>query len=49
MNWNDLQFEKNFSGFGAYRQTKLGNCLFTIKLAERLKGNTIYTKQIIIN
>lgn len=37
MNWNDLQFEKNFSGFGAYRQTKLGNCLFTIKLAERLK------------
>lgn len=38
MNWDDLQGEKNFSGFFAYRQSKLGTNLFTIELAERLKG-----------
>ena len=41
MNWDDLQNEKKFSGFGAYRQTKLGNILFTIELAEKLKGNIL--------
>jgi hypothetical protein len=39
MLWDDLQAEKNFSGFYAYRQSKLANVLFTLELAERLRGN----------
>jgi len=39
MLWDDLQAEKNFSGFYAYRQSKLANVLFTLELAERLKGS----------
>ena len=38
INWNDLQGEKNFSSFFAYQQSKLCNILFTVELAERLKG-----------
>ena len=40
MLWDDLQGEKNFSGFYAYRQSKLANVLFTVELAERLKSET---------
>jgi hypothetical protein len=39
MLWDDLQAEKNFSGFYAYRQSKLANVLFTFELADRLKGS----------
>ena len=38
MNWDDLQSEKSYTSFFAYRQSKLANCLFTIELAKRLKG-----------
>jgi len=38
MNWADLQYEKNASGFKCYGQSKLGNILFTNELARRLKG-----------
>ena len=38
INWDDLQGEKNFSSFFAYQQSKLCNILFTVELAERLKG-----------
>ena len=38
MNWDDLQSEKSYGSFFAYRQSKLANCLFTIELAKRLKG-----------
>ncbi len=48
MNWEDLQNEKNFSGFGCYAQSKLGNILFTVELAKRLKGflNKNYFKKL---
>jgi len=37
MNWDDLNMEKSFSSFPAYKQSKLANCLFTIELERRLK------------
>jgi NAD(P)-dependent dehydrogenase (short-subunit alcohol dehydrogenase family) len=39
MNWDDLQSEKSYASFFAYRQSKLANCLFTFELSKRLKGN----------
>jgi NAD(P)-dependent dehydrogenase (short-subunit alcohol dehydrogenase family) len=41
MNWDDLQSEKNYGSFFAYRQSKLANVLFTIELADRLKGTNV--------
>ena len=37
MNWDDLNMEKSFASFPAYKQSKLANCLFTIELDRRLK------------
>jgi NAD(P)-dependent dehydrogenase (short-subunit alcohol dehydrogenase family) len=39
--WDDLQSEKSFSGFNAYRHSKLANILFTNELAERLKDSGV--------
>jgi NAD(P)-dependent dehydrogenase (short-subunit alcohol dehydrogenase family) len=36
MHWEDLQFEKSYSSFQAYGQSKLCNILFTRELARRL-------------
>ena len=41
MNWDDLQSEKSYAPFFAYRQSKLANCLFTIELAKRLKDSGV--------
>jgi len=41
INFDDLNFTKNYDGIKAYRQSKLANVLFTYELAERLKGQTI--------
>lgn len=41
MNWDDLQGEKSFSTLYSYRQSKLGNVLFTLELAERLKDSGV--------
>jgi retinol dehydrogenase-12 len=38
MNWEDLNFEKGYSRWKAYGQSKLANILFTIGLSKRLKG-----------
>lgn len=38
MNFDDLQGEQKYSGFGAYGQSKLANVMFTYELARRLKG-----------
>ena len=38
---NNLQSEKRFSTFGAYSDSKLLMLLFTIELAERLKGTGV--------
>ena len=41
MIWDDLQAEKSYSSFFAYRQSKLANVLFTIELADRLKDSGV--------
>lgn len=38
IDFDNLQGERNFSGYGAYSLSKLANVLFTYELAERLKG-----------
>ncbi len=38
LKFDNLQSEKNYNGINAYKQSKLGNVLFTFELAERLKG-----------
>ena len=37
----NLQGERNYSYFGAYRTSKLGNVLFTTELARRIKGSGV--------
>jgi NAD(P)-dependent dehydrogenase (short-subunit alcohol dehydrogenase family) len=41
MDFNDLQAEKHFSGFGMYDRSKLMNILFTRELAHRLAGTGV--------
>ena len=41
INFNDLQNEKNYSGYGAYALSKLANILFTFKLADKLRNTKI--------
>jgi NAD(P)-dependent dehydrogenase (short-subunit alcohol dehydrogenase family) len=41
IDFDDLQGEHNYSGFGAYARSKLCNVLFTRTLAERLKGTGV--------
>lgn len=38
MHWNDLNLEKSYEMFAPYAQSKLAMVLFTIELADRLKG-----------
>lgn len=41
IDFNDLQMEKNYSGFRAYSLSKLCNVLFTYELARRLDGISV--------
>ncbi|HXP12882.1 MAG TPA: SDR family oxidoreductase [Stellaceae bacterium] len=41
LDFGDLQTEKNYSGWLAYRRSKLANILFTSELARRLEGSTV--------
>lgn len=41
MHWDDLQYAKSYSSYGAYAQSKLANVLFTRELARRLKGTKV--------
>jgi NAD(P)-dependent dehydrogenase (short-subunit alcohol dehydrogenase family) len=41
IDFDDLQFTKAYSGFTAYRRSKLCNILFTKELARRLQGTEI--------
>ncbi len=38
MNWDDLNYEKSYSAFDCYGQSKLAQVLFTIELEKRLKS-----------
>ena len=41
IDFDDLQSEKRYKGFGVYGMTKLANILFTYELAERLRGTGV--------
>jgi NAD(P)-dependent dehydrogenase (short-subunit alcohol dehydrogenase family) len=41
LDFNDLQTERNYSGWLAYRRSKLANILFTSELARRLSGSGV--------
>jgi NAD(P)-dependent dehydrogenase (short-subunit alcohol dehydrogenase family) len=41
LDFNDLQNEKNYSGWRVYGQSKLANVLFTYELARRLTGTNV--------
>jgi NAD(P)-dependent dehydrogenase (short-subunit alcohol dehydrogenase family) len=41
INFDDIEFKKKFSGFKAYRQSKLGVILFTRLLANKLVGTGV--------
>lgn len=41
LDFNNLQGERRYNGITAYRVSKLGNVLFTVELAERLKGSGV--------
>jgi len=41
IDFNDLNMTANFNGLKAYERSKLGNVLFTLELAERLKGSGV--------
>jgi len=41
LDFDDLQMEKGYSGFGMYSRTKLMNILFTRELARRLEGTGV--------
>ncbi len=45
MNWDDLNWEKNYSSIKAYGQSKLANVLHAKELANRLEGTgiTVYS------
>ena len=38
LDFSDLQFERGYSGFGAYRKSKLANILFSRELARRTRS-----------
>ena len=41
MDFDDLQGERRYSGFGSYARSKLANVLFTAELARRLEGTGV--------
>ena len=38
INFDDIQFKQKYSGWKAYKQSKLANILFTYELARRIEG-----------
>ncbi len=41
MHWDDLEYRRGYSSFGAYGQSKLANILFTRELSRRLAGTGV--------
>jgi NAD(P)-dependent dehydrogenase (short-subunit alcohol dehydrogenase family) len=46
INFDDLDSEKGFSGFGVYGKSKLANVMFTYALARRLNGTGVTTNAL---
>ncbi len=46
INFDDVQGERSYSGFGAYGQAKLANVMFTYALARRLQGTRVTTNAL---
>ena len=46
LDFDDLQSERGYSGFGAYAKSKLANVLFTSELARRLAGSGVTTNSL---
>lgn len=46
INFDDLQYEKRYSSFGAYSQAKLATMLFTYELVRRLEGTGVTVNAI---
>jgi NAD(P)-dependent dehydrogenase (short-subunit alcohol dehydrogenase family) len=46
INFDDVQFNKGYSGFKAYSQAKLANIMFTYELAKRLDCTNITTNAL---
>lgn len=41
LDWDNLQGERDYDGYQAYSLSKLGNVLFTLELADRLRGTGV--------
>jgi NAD(P)-dependent dehydrogenase (short-subunit alcohol dehydrogenase family) len=41
LDWDDLMFERGYEGYTAYARSKLAQVLFTMELAERLRGRDV--------
>jgi NAD(P)-dependent dehydrogenase (short-subunit alcohol dehydrogenase family) len=46
INFDDVQFNKGYSGFKAYSQAKLANIMFTYELARRMQGTNVTTNAL---
>ncbi|MEP7286796.1 MAG: SDR family oxidoreductase [Chloroflexota bacterium] len=46
IDFDDLQGEKHYSGFGAYSQSKLANVIFSQELANRLQGTEVTSNSL---
>lgn len=46
IHFDDLQLEKDFSGFKAYTQSKLANILFTRQLSRKLEGTGVTANSV---
>src|SRR4051794_35985809 len=43
INFDDINFEKKYSDYGAYCQSKLANVMFTLELSKKLQGTKVTT------
>jgi NAD(P)-dependent dehydrogenase (short-subunit alcohol dehydrogenase family) len=41
LDWDDLMLERDYDGYTAYAKSKLAQVLFTVELAERLRGRDV--------
>lgn len=49
INWEDVQFKRNYDAMAAYGQSKLANMVFGLSLHRKLQNNNSPVKSIIVN